>query len=114
MDRKQKNPADIFEKVMKYVDENYAKPLKIIDIAESFFVNPAYLGQLFIKRKNVSLNHYINSVRIEKSKELLANTGLKIYEIAVRTGFGDPNYFSAKFVEYTGKSPSEYRNSLSP
>ena len=105
---------DIVEKVAQYVADNYMKPLKIIDIAETFFVNPAYLGQQFIKKKKVSLNYYINSIRLEKSKELLSNTNLKIYEIAVKIGFDDPNYFSSKFFEYTGKSPSEFRNSVLP
>jgi two-component system response regulator YesN len=100
---------DIIEKVIKYVDENYMYPLKIINLAENFYVNPAYLGQQFIKKKNCSLNYYINSVRIEKSKELLLNSNLKIYEIARKVGFDDPNYFSAKFLEFTKTTPSDFR-----
>ena len=100
---------DIVEKVVKYVDDNYMEHLRIADIAEHFFVNPAYLGQQFIKKKGVSLNHYINTVRIEKSKELLLNTNLKIYEIAEKVGFDDPNYFSAKYYELTNYTPSEFR-----
>jgi two-component system response regulator YesN len=109
---KKKESMDIVEKVMNYVDENFMKPLKIIDIAEHFFVNPAYLGQQFIKKKGYSLNHYLNSVRIEKSKELLLNTNMKIYEIALKTGYDDPNYFSAKFLEYMKQTPSDFRNSI--
>ncbi len=112
--RTKKENMDIVDQVVKYVNENYMKPLKIIDIAEIFYVNPAYLGQQFIKKRNNSMNHFINSVRIEKSKELLLHTNLKIYEIAVKVGFEDPNYFSAKFFEYTKKTPSDFRKKSDP
>lgn len=105
-----KESVDIVAKVVRYVDENFAEPLKIIDIAERFFVNSAYLGQQFTKKKGYSLNHYINTVRIEKAQELLSNTNHRIYEIALETGYDDPNYFSSKFFEYTGKTPSEFRS----
>lgn len=96
-------------KIALYVDAHYMEQLKISDIAKRFFMNPAYLGQQFIKHKGCSLNHYINSVRLEKSKDLLANTNLKVYEIAKKVGFDDPNYFSFKFFEYTSQTPSDYR-----
>jgi two-component system, response regulator YesN len=110
MNRSRKGQEDIADKVARYVDEYYAQPIKINDIAERFYVNPAYLGQQFAKKKGGSLNHYINMVRIEKAKEMLANTSRKIYEIALDIGYGDPNYFSSKFYEYTGLTPSDYRN----
>lgn len=108
--KQMKGNADIVEKVMRYVDENFMEPVKIIDIAEHFFVNSAYLGQQFTKKKGCSLNHYLNTVRIEKAKELLSNTNHKIYEIALEVGYDDPNYFSAKFYEYTNQTPSDFRN----
>lgn len=110
LNRDRRDNTDIICKVLRYVDKNFMEPLKIADIAEHFYVNPAYLGQLFTKKKGCSLNHYLNTVRIEKAKELLANTGHKIYEIAREVGYDDPNYFSAKFYEYTCRTPSDFRN----
>ncbi len=111
---KQKNDTlDLVDKVARFVDGNYMEPIRITDIAERFYVNSAYLGQQFSKKKGCSLNHYINMVRIEKAKELLLNTNHRIYEIAQETGFEDPNYFSSKFFEYTGQTPSDYRVRIS-
>ncbi len=110
----QKNESmELVDKVARFVDGNYMEPIKIADIAERFYVNSAYLGQQFSKKKGCSLNHYINMVRIEKAKELLLNTNHRIYEIAQETGFEDPNYFSSKFFEYTGQTPSDYRVQIS-
>lgn len=101
---------DLADKAARYVDEHYARPtIKVNEIAERFYVNPAYLGQQFARKKGYSLNHYINMVRIERAKELLNGTSRRIYEIALETGFEDPNYFSSKFYEYTGVTPSDYR-----
>jgi two-component system response regulator YesN len=109
----QKNETmDLVDKVARFVDGNYMEPIKITDIAERFYVNSAYLGQQFSKKKGCSLNHYINMVRIEKAKELLLNTNHRVYEIAQETGFEDPNYFSSKFFEYTGQTPSDFRGQI--
>ncbi len=108
--RLQTENNDIVTKVTRYVNENYAEPLKIADIADRFFVNSAYLGQQFAKKKGCTFNHYLNTVRIEKAKELLINTNHKIYEIAQKIGYDDSNYFSSKFLEHVGHTPSDYRN----
>jgi two-component system response regulator YesN len=108
--RQKSDKSDIVEKAARYVEENYMEPLKIIDIADRFYVNPAYLGQQFIRKKGCSLNYYINKVRMEKAKELLLSTDLKIYEIAREIGFDDPNYFSSKFFECYNQTPSDFRS----
>ena len=52
----------------------------------------------------------ISRVRIQAATELLEKTELTISEIAYRTGFNDPKYFSRVYKKITGKSPSEIRN----
>lgn len=109
--KQSRHKSETINKIIAFVDNHFTEPIKITDIAEHFYINPAYLGQQFIKKKGCSLNHYLNSLRIEKSKELLKNTSLRIYEIASRVGFEDPNYFSAKFYDYTKMTPSDFRKS---
>ena len=45
----------------------------------------------------------------DRAKELLCGTQLKLYEIAEKTGYSDPKYFSKVFREATGLTPAEYR-----
>jgi two-component system response regulator YesN len=40
---------------------------------------------------------------------MLIGTNKKIYEIAEKTGYSDPKYFSRVFRETTGQLPKEYR-----
>ena len=51
-------------------------------------------------------------VRMEKARELLQNTELRINEIGEQIGISNPNYFSAQYKKRTGQSPNEFRRSL--
>ena len=57
-----------------------------------------------------SIKNRINTIKMEKAKELLANTNLKIYEIAMQLGLENTTYLSRLFHQYTGTTPMEYRN----
>lgn len=50
----------------------------------------------------------LSDTRMEKARELLETTSLKTYQVAEKTGFGDPHYFSLAFKKATGKTPTEY------
>lgn len=52
----------------------------------------------------------INRIRIQAAEEMLAKTDLTISEIAYRTGFNDPKYFSRVYKRFAGCTPSETRS----
>jgi len=51
----------------------------------------------------------MKNYRIQKSKELLLGTSMKLYEIAERVGYTDPKYFSKVFRDVTGQLPADFR-----
>ena len=57
----------------------------------------------------LSINEFIQNVRIKKATELLINSDMNVSEIAYETGFNDPYYFSRLFKKYHNMSPSDYR-----
>lgn len=54
-------------------------------------------------------NDYISKLRIEKAITLISSTDMSFSEIAEKTGFTTPSYFSTAFKQYTGKTPSQYK-----
>ncbi|WP_455620419.1 helix-turn-helix domain-containing protein [Eisenbergiella sp.] len=52
---------------------------------------------------------YINLLRTEEAKKLLANTSFSITEISLKTGYSTPYYFSLLFHRMNGMSPPAYR-----
>lgn len=75
-------------------------------------ISSGYLSRIFKKHTNMTVIEYIMDFRVEKAKELANSTDLKNYEIADAVGYSDPGYFSTIFRKTSGKTLSEYRQSL--
>ncbi len=54
----------------------------------------------------------IEDSRNRLAKELLANTGLSIDDVAERVGFSDASSFRRAFKRWTSKTPAEYRSDV--
>lgn len=97
-------------RVMQYINMNYEDmTLSIDSIAEELGVSNPYLCAVFKKETNQTINKYITSFRIEKSKALLKDLNLKIEDVAGRVGYADSDYFSKVFKKYVLCTPTEYR-----
>ncbi len=96
--------------IMKFIQSQYHNPkLSVKLIAETQNFSESYLCTFFKKITGNTLNDYITEVRIEKSKDLLKDRSLKIYEIAKKVGYDNENYFAKVFRKYENASPSEFR-----
>lgn len=96
-------------KIVEYVDTHFNEGLSLKTLSYKFDLTAAYLGQIFRKQTGESFSVYLNKVRIEQAKKLLANKDLKEYEVARETGYTDASYFYRIFKKQTGMNPSEYR-----
>lgn len=96
----------------RWIEEEYAGELTLASAAQRLFVSPNYLSVLFKSQTDMTFTQHLVQVRIGKAKELLAETQLKIYEICEKVGYADQAYFSRLFKASTGKTPYEYRESV--
>jgi two-component system, response regulator YesN len=102
---------DILEEAIFYLNNNYADTNVSMDsLCEKLGVSISYLSTMFKKVLDSSFGKYLIGLRMEKAKELLRFSNMKIYEIATNVGYNDVYYFSYSFKKYTGQSPKEYRN----
>lgn len=99
----------VLDDILHYIDHNYAENITLENIASLFGYNSSYLGRIFHKKMGENFNSYIDHVRIEHSKELLLKEDARIYTIAEKVGYRNPDYFHTKFKKYVGMSPAEYR-----
>lgn len=100
------------EIIKKYVQENYMGNLSLDSMAEVLGISPKYLSRLFKQKTGTNLTEYVNVVRVDKAKELLLKTNLKIGEIYSMVGMDSRQTFMRVFKKYEGYSPSEYRTML--
>ena len=97
------------EQAKSYIDEHLAADLSIERIAQSLFISPDYLRQLFKKTYGDSIMHYVIQQRLDLASHMLSDSGHSIKDIAEQCGFQSPYYFSRLFKKYRKVSPSVYR-----
>jgi len=94
----------------QYVNDFYHQDINLDVISSYCNVSKSYFCYLFKKETGYNFWHYLMKIRIDKAKELLKRTNLKIYEIAEKVGYKDVSYFSSIFKQFSGMKPLEYRN----
>ncbi len=99
----------IVKRLISYININYYKNLRLETLAELFSYNSAYLGKLFKSEVGENFNTYLDKVRIEKAKILLADEKLKVYKVCEKVGYNNLDYFYSKFKKYVGVSPLNYK-----
>lgn len=101
--------SSVMDDIIHYIKHNYMDNIKLETIAPLFGYNSSYLGKIFNKKVGMGFNMFVDLVRINESKKLLAQTDLKVYEISEKVGYRNVDYFHTKFKKYVSQSPAEYR-----
>ncbi|MCQ4088684.1 response regulator transcription factor [Saccharibacillus sp. JS10] len=105
------NKDTVLKQMIDFIQRNYNENLKLELLADMFGYNSGYLGKLFKNYTGQYFNAFVDKVRVEKAKTLLAQ-GLKVHQVAARVGYSNADYFHAKFRKYEGTSPSAYRSEV--
>jgi two-component system response regulator YesN len=104
------NAEILIKKAVQYIKDNYNTKISLDDIAGHVGISKYYFSVLFKKEQGITFSSYLNSVRIEKAKQLLKNPQITINDIVYEVGFNDNQYFSKTFKKYVGMTVTEYRN----
>ena len=100
--------ADILQS-LQFIDEHLTTDISIDDIAFECALSTSRFKVKFKEQMGVTPLYYINSLKINRAKEMLKNSDLSVIDIAFALGFASSNYFSAVFKKFTGYSPVAYR-----
>ena len=101
--------AERIKRVMRLVRHEYAGEWPLSALAKEAGMSPKHFVKAFSEVTGRTPVDYLNYYRIEIAGELLETTDECVTEIAVRSGFGDPSYFTKVFRRYKKTTPSEYR-----
>ena len=100
------------KRVMRYMKDNHAQPLTLQELAQQAYLSPAYFCHFFHKATGMSPITFLNSYRIQRAAQMLAEQDTSIGQIAMEVGFDNQSYFIRKFREYKRVSPREYRRQV--
>ena len=102
--------SHVISRAEKYVMENFCDPnISLISTARYVGMSAAHFSTVFSQSTGRSFIACLTAMRIERAKELLTGSNLKLASIAMEIGYNEPNYFSHVFRKLEGMTPKEYR-----
>ncbi|MDW7656243.1 MAG: helix-turn-helix transcriptional regulator [Bacillota bacterium] len=97
-------------RIRAIVDKNFSDVnLSLVTIADEVGLSAKYVSKIFKMETGQGLLDYINSVRIQKAKDLMSHGQLTINELAERTGYTNVKTFRRAFHKIEGINPGQYR-----
>ena len=101
--------SPIVRRALEYIHAHLGRPFGLAQIANETGTSRATVARLFEQELGRPVGSEILRQRLELSKRLLARGELSITEIAYRTGFCNPAYFTNTFRANTGLTPKAWR-----
>ncbi|MCP1358319.1 helix-turn-helix domain-containing protein [Aneurinibacillus migulanus] len=112
----EKNYKEGFRYVIKgiidHIEEHYTETFQAEELVQFAGMSTATFYQQFKHYTSFTPLQYVTQKRMEHAKRLLVSTEMKITEVAKTVGYQDEYYFSRKFKQVVGVSPSSYMQSL--
>ncbi|KGR72282.1 response regulator transcription factor [Streptococcus phocae subsp. salmonis] len=104
------SPETESSSITSFIQQHLAdSTLSLKSLSQQLGFSPNYVSVLVKKELGVPFQDYLVKERLKRAKLLLLTTDLKIYEIADQVGFEDMNYFSQRFKQVVGMTPSQYK-----
>ena len=100
------------ERVRNILEQRFAEPFKLSEIAAEAGVHPVHLAREFRKHYGASVGEYLRRVRIEYACRELMGSNVAVTNIAFAAGFADQSHFSRTFKRLCGTTPGRYRASV--
>ncbi len=101
------------KRALEALEQHYMDPdLSLVSLSGMLDVSPNHLSSCIKKYAGETFINTLIQKRMEAARELLANSSLKVREVAERCGYTDQHYFSYCFKKYCGESPNSMRRRL--
>jgi AraC-like DNA-binding protein len=105
----EQRPVNQLSKVLGFMEQHYAEPLNVADLARVAHLSETSLFRLFRQVLDRSPIDYLLHLRVQKAAQMLRRESLRIKEASEAVGFNDSNYFTRQFTKIMGVSPREYQ-----
>ena len=96
-------------RLIQFVDENYMHKIRLSDFAQQENRSVSYMSHFVKDTMNQTFQDYVNSVRFNRARQMIAEGKDSLVSISIASGFSDYRYFSQAFLKTYGMTPAEYR-----
>lgn len=97
-------------RVVDYMVAHLADTVTLAELARLADVTAPHFCRAFADTLGVSPHRYHTTLRLERATQLLLHTNLPVADIGHQVGYDDPSYFSRIFAQYSGFTPSDWRD----
>jgi len=101
----------ILSDIKNYLEAHFRDKITLDDLSGLFYIDKYYLTRRFKQHYGVTVNTYLQHLKITHAKHSLRFTDDSIEKISIDCGIDDPNYFARLFKKIEGLSPGEFRRS---
>ena len=110
LDYKEDKQKIVLQEILTYIEAHYRDvDIGQTGVADIFKMSSYMLSKMFKKQVGVGFTEYINSKRIEYSKELLLTTTFSVRDVSAMAGFSSDAYFCRVFKAAVGVPPATFR-----
>lgn len=103
------NESRRVEKVKQYINDHYAEPLKLADLAGLVGMSPVSFSRFFRQRTGRTLSDYIVDIRLGYAARMLVDSSKNISEICYECGFNNLSNFNRTFKAKRNYTPRDFR-----
>jgi AraC family transcriptional regulator len=97
------------QRVLAIIDERLDGPIPVHELAAEVHMSPYHFARMFKQSTGQAPHLYITWQRMDRAKDLLAQTTLPLAEVAKRVGYRTQAHFTGVFHERVGITPRAYR-----
>jgi AraC-like DNA-binding protein len=97
-----------YERVRRYMEDNYLELRTMEEVAEACHVTPMYLSRLFTRYARVGAYQFLLRLKMNHAAGLLLQRGMLVKQAASELGFSDPFHFSRVFKRIYGVPPEQF------
>lgn len=98
-----------FDGLIAWARENLHRPLTVEELAERANMSPRHFARAFTAEKAVTPAKAIERLRVEAARALLDSQPLRVEDVALEAGFGDPERMRRAFMRAFGQPPQALR-----
>jgi AraC-like DNA-binding protein len=104
--------SPIVVRICDFIADNFREDIDSTDIAQAADIHPKYAMNVFKKSTGMTLNDYVNLMRLSYAQALLMQDDANVLQVAMDSGFGSLSAFNKSFRKIAGMSPTDFRRDV--
>ena len=100
------------DEIYALVRNEFTRPISLEEVSDLVNMTPQAFSRYFKQKTGKTFTSFVNEYRLVHACKLLAENTMSITDVCYASGFNNFSHFNKKFKDFTGKSPSKYRNTL--